>query len=183
MTVDTKLTYEDYLLIPEDGRRHEIIDGEHYVNPAPNTKHQTVLINLATALHRFVKSRRLGRVFVAPIDTLFSDVNVVQPDIVFMSNARLHRVTHANLQGAPDLVIEILSTNRRYDEVVKKQLYERNDVLEYWIADPDLDSLKVYRRQGDAFAPAEIVSAETGGTLTTPLLPGFTLDIHDVFAD
>jgi Uma2 family endonuclease len=182
-STSTKLTYEDYLHIPEDGRRHEIIDGEHYVNPSPNTKHQTVLLNLGSTLHQFVRAHRLGRVFVAPYDTLFSNVDIVQPDILFVRSARLHLITRANLKGAPDLAVEILSDNRRYDEVVKKKLYEGSGVLEYWIVDPELDSLKIYRRSGNAFAPAEIIATETGGTITTPLLPGFSLDLHDVFAE
>lgn len=179
----TKLTYEDYLHIPEDGRRHEIIDGEHYVNPAPNTKHQRILIKLATSLYLFVSERKAGEVFVAPYDTLLSSTNVVQPDIVFVSSARSHLINRANLKGAPDLAVEILSENRRYDEIIKKKLYEDFGVLEYWIADPELDSVKIYRRTGEAFTPAEIISTETGGAITTPLLPGFTLPIEDVFAE
>jgi Uma2 family endonuclease len=179
----TKLTYEDYLHIPEDGRRHEIIDGEHFVNPAPNTKHQQILASLGTALYVFVRERKVGKVFFAPYDTVFSNIDVVQPDILFVSSARLDLINAANLKGAPDLAVEILSENRRYDEIIKKKLYERHGVLEYWIADPDLDSVKIYRRSGEGFAPAEILSVETGGTLTTPLLPGFSVPIEDVFAE
>ena len=183
MTADLKLTYEDYLAIPDDGRRHEIIDGEHYVSPGANTKHQDVAGNLYTFLRNFARSRRLGRVFHAPYDVVLSQIDVVQPDVLFVSNARKHLITTNNLQGAPDLVIEILSENRRYDEVVKKQLYERHGVAEYWIADPELDSIKIYRRSGEHFGAPEVISIETGGTLTTPLLPGFSLPIEDVFAE
>lgn len=180
----TKLTYEDYLLISEDGRRHEIIDGEHFVNPSPNTRHQTVVMNIVRALDGFVHPRRIGKVFGAPYDVVLSDVDIVEPDVLYISNARMHLITKANLRGAPDLVVEVLSeSNRRNDEILKKKRYELFGVAEYWIADPELESVKIYRRSGDLFAPAEIISTETGGTITTALLPGFELPIGDVFAD
>ncbi|HEX2120927.1 MAG TPA: Uma2 family endonuclease, partial [Thermoanaerobaculia bacterium] len=79
----TKLTYDDYVLLPNDGRRYEILDGELYVNPAPNTKHQRVVLNLALALATFVRTNRLGEVFVAPYDVVLSDIDVVEPDLMF----------------------------------------------------------------------------------------------------
>lgn len=180
----TKLTYEDYLLVSEDGRRHEIIDGEHFVSPGPNSRHQIVAMNIIFALASFVRPRKLGRVLAPRYDVVLSDVDVVEPDAIFISNARMHLMTKANLRGAPDLAVEVLSeSNRRNDEILKKKRYELFGVAEYWIADPELDSVKIYRRAGDAFAPAEIVSTETGGTITTPLLPGFELPIADVFAE
>jgi Uma2 family endonuclease len=180
----TKLTYDDYLLIPDDGLRHEIIDGEHFVNPSPNTKHQQVLGNIVRALDGFVHPRRIGRVFFAPYDVILSDSDVVEPDALYISNARMHLITKANLRGAPDLAVEVLSEwNRRNDEILKKKRYELFGVEEYWIADPELESVKIYRRTGGAFAPAEIISTETGGTITTALLPGFELPIANVFAD
>jgi hypothetical protein len=121
----TKLTYEDYCLLPDDGRRHEIIDGEHYVNPAPHTKHQRISRKIAFAMATFVEPRRLREVFYAPYDVLLSGINIVEPDILYVSGARSHIITDANIQGAPDLVVEILSTgNRKYDEVVKFKLYD-----------------------------------------------------------
>lgn len=184
METTTKLTYEDYLLIPEDGLQHEIIDGEHFVNPAPNTKHQTIVGNVFASLWLFLRTHRLGRVFVAPYDVLLSEIDVLQPDVVFISNERLGRITAANLHGAPDLAVEVLSeSRRRIDEITKKKRYELFGVLEYWIVDPELESVKIYRRDGDHFAPAAIVDTETGGEITTPLLPGFTLPVADVFAE
>lgn len=104
-----KLTYEDYALLPEDGLRHEIVDGEHYVNPAPTVKHQVVSFNIAFALRAHVKPRRLGSVFIAPFDVVLSKVDVVQPDVLFVSTAQMSRITEANLQGAPDLAVEVLN--------------------------------------------------------------------------
>lgn len=180
----TKFTYEDYLLFPDDGLRHEILDGEHYVSPSPNAKHQIVLVNILRVLDRFVHSKRLGRVFPAPFDVKLSEIDVVQPDILFMSNACLDSLTKNYLDGAPDLAIEIISeSHRKQDEIIKKKRYELFGVAEYWIVDPELESVKIYRRTGDAFAPAEIVSTESGGAITTPLLPGFSIDVTTIFAE
>ncbi len=177
----TKLTYEDYALIPDDGRRHEIIDGEHYVNPAPNTKHQRVLLRIAIALHNHVEAHQLGEVFIAPYDVILSDVDVLQPDLMFITAEHARLITAKNLQGTPDLVIEILSpSNRQYDEVLKRKQYDRFGVAEYWIVDPENDAITVYRRGASTFDC--VVRAATDGTITSPLLPGFSLVVPDVFA-
>jgi len=179
----TKLTYEDYQSLPDDGRRYEIIDGELYVNAAPNTRHQRVSRRLVLALGAFVEAKHLGELFYAPYDVVFSEIDVVQPDIVFISAARLHLITTKNLQGAPDLAIEILSdSNRKYDEMIKKNRYELFGVSEYWIVDPDLEIVKIYRRGAEGFERLADIGPEVG-TLTSPLLPGFSLDLREVFAE
>ena len=177
LQTSTKLTYEDFLLLPDDGRRHEILDGEHYVNPSPNTRHQIVSMRLVIALGTFVYEHGLGEFFHPPFDVVLGGHDVVEPDLIFVSKERAHIITRTNIQGAPDLVVEILSPNNRgYDERVKYQTYERFGVGEYWIVDPEAATVTVYRRAGGTF-----VRAETGGTLTTPLLPGFTLELGTVF--
>lgn len=177
------LTYDDYRLLPIDGRRHELIGGELLVTPAPNTKHQRVSLRLARLLGDFVEEHRLGEVFAAPYDVVLSPVDVVQPDLVFVSTGRSSQVTESNLQGAPDLVVEIVSDgSRRTDEIVKRGLYSRSGVAEYWVIDPVIDSVKVYRRQGDDFGSPTLHSAGTGAPLTSPLLPGFDLDLVRLFA-
>lgn len=185
MTVQTstKWTYEDYALLPEDGRRHEIVDGEHYVNPAPNMKHQVVVLNLATELRSFVRAQRLGYVFVSPIDVVLSSNDIVQPDVVFVRKDRKSILTRANIQGGPDLVVEVLSeSNRRYDEMIKRKRYESFGVAEYWIVDPELEVVKIHRRTTGTFERVAEIDCETGGAITTPLLPGFSLDVLAVFA-
>src|SRR5574342_874905 len=120
----SQLKYEDYLLFPDDGKRHEIIDGDHYVTPAPRTKHQRISANLTVALVSFVKRRRAGLVLAAPSDVILSEDNVVQPDLLFVSAAGAGIVTEDNIRGAPDLVVEIISeTTRKRDEVTKRKLY------------------------------------------------------------
>lgn len=175
-----RLTYDDYLLFPEDGRRHEIIDGEHWVSAAPFLKHQDVLLALATLLRAFVKERDLGRVYVAPVDVLLSRHDVVQPDLVFVSRERAAILTERNIQGAPDLVAEILSDGtRKVDEEVKLELFERFGVREYWLVDPRRERVRVYRLRQEAFELAGELTARE--TLTTPLLPGMTVPLADVF--
>ena len=132
-----KFTYEDYLSFPEDGKRHELIDGEHFVTPAPLTKHQRILSNLHLLITAYVKQNALGSAFFAPTDVILSDTDVVQPDFLFISATRSAIITEANIQGPPDLAVEILSEGtRKTDEVIKRKLYERYGVEEYWVFYP-----------------------------------------------
>jgi Uma2 family endonuclease len=173
----TRLTYEDYCLLPDDGRRHEIIDGEHYVYPSPNTKHQTVLLNLAFVLRHDIRQRRLGRVFIAPYDVVLSSFDVVVPDLIFVSDAHKHIITDACITGVPDLVVEVVSPwNRQYDEIIKFKRYDAMGIPEYWIVDPENESVKIYRRSATGFA-----LAPAADKLTTPLIPGFSVAVRDIF--
>ena len=177
-----KLTYEDYVLIPDDGQRHEIIDGEHYVSPAPFVPHQDLLVELTVRLGSFVKAHRLGRLLVAPTDVLLSVHDIVQPDLLFVSNERAAIVGLKNLQGAPDLVIEILSPRtRRLDEGAKLQAYERFGVREYWMFDPSRQGVRPWERTDEGFRPKPFLSAAAGDVLATSLLPGFELPLAELF--
>jgi len=177
-----KFTYEDYLLFPEDGKRHELIDGEHYMTPAPSTKHQRVSLNLATAFKIFLKQHKIGEVFDAPTDVVLSPPDVVQPDLLFVSSQRSSIITEKCIQGSPELIIEILSeTTRKTDEVIKRKLYERHDVREYWIVDPELETVKVYRMTDQGYVRAAELARETGDRLMTPLLPGLQIPLAEIF--
>jgi Uma2 family endonuclease len=178
----TKFTYEDYLLFPDDGKRHELIGGDHYVTPSPIFRHQRVCSNLHRMLSSFVHDKRLGHVLTAPFDVVLSDLDVLQPDLLFVSSARIHIITEKNIQGPPDLVIEILSeTTRRTDEVVKRKQYERFGVSEYWIVDPELETVKVYRMTGQGYQRTAELAKESGDTLSTPLLPNLQLPLAAIF--
>jgi Uma2 family endonuclease len=182
-TPSVKLTYEDFLNFPDDGKRHEIIDGDHYVTPSPVTKHQAVALNLTMALGSYLRQHPIGVVFFAPLDVVFSDFDVVEPDLLYISRARVGVLTDRHVRGAPDLVVEILSPGtRKTDETTKRRLYERFDVPEYWVVDPELDAIKVYRRVEGAFARVAELRTETGDTLTTPLLPDFSAPLAELFA-
>ena len=134
--VSTKLTYADYLALPGDGR-YELHDGELVMVASPNEPHQRTSLLLTRQL-LVVEDKGLGRIYVAPFDVILSDTEVVQPDLLFVSQERAHIITHANIQGAPDLVVEILSpsTSNR-DWTRKREMYARHGVKELWIVDPD----------------------------------------------
>jgi Uma2 family endonuclease len=180
-----KLTYDDFMLFPDDGKRHEIIDGEHYVTPSPNQKHQAIVRNLIGLMWSHLQQQPVGRVFCAPFDVLFSDYDVVEPDLLFISRARQDEVlTAQHVRGAPDLVVEVGSAGtRKRDETTKHRLYERFAVAEYWIIDPELDVIKVYRRVDERYARPVELSLESGDVLTTPLLPTLELPLSKIFQE
>jgi len=179
-----KLTYDDFVLFPDDGKRHELIDGEHYVTPSPNMRHQQISMNLTLMIGGWLEAHPLGRLFYAPFDVVFSKSDVVEPDVLYVSNERSNVLTAPNVQGAPDLVIEIGSpSTRQRDETVKRRLYERSDVSEYWIVDPDIEVVRVYRRSGDSFARPVELSREAGDVLTTDLLPALELPLARIFRE
>jgi Uma2 family endonuclease len=177
MPVDIRLTYEDFCLLPDDGKRYEIIDGELFVTPSPRTLHQKVVTQLAYYLSALLKENPLGQVFVAPLDVVFSDFDVVEPDLVYVSRERASVLTEKNIQGAPDLVVEVLSeTTEKRDLTLKLRLYARYGVKEYWIINPMPISGKICRRQGDRL---ELVSTlQADDSLTSLLFPGFSLPLR-----
>lgn len=185
MTVEpkTQFTLEDYRYLPEDGKRHEIIGGEHFVTPAPIPRHQFVVNTLQEVLGPFAKSHDLGRVVSAPIDVVFSDTDAVQPDLLFIAAGRLEIIGETAIEGAPDLVVEVLSeSTRARDETYKRRLYERFGVGEYWVTDPELRSVKVYRTGDDGlYRRAAELSAEAGDELTSPRFPGLAVPLADLF--
>lgn len=175
-------TYEDYLLFPQDGRRHELIAGEHFMTPSPRTKHQRISGQLFYKIYDFLKNTPLGEVFCAPYDVVFSDVDVVEPDLLFVSAKRKSIITEKNIQGAPDLVIEILSeSTRKTDEMIKRKLYERHGVTEYWIVDPELETIKIYRMADKGYIRSAELSLEKQEVLVTPLLPNFSIPLSEIF--
>ncbi len=180
-----KLTYDDFVHFPDDGKRHELIDGGHYVTPSPNRKHQAIVGNLHGPIWAYLRQNPVGRIFGAPFDVVFSNIDVVEPDLLYVSNSGpAGRLTARNVQGAPDLVVEVGSPGtRRRDETLKLRLYERCGVLEYWVVDTDLDAIKVYRLREGRFVRALELTLEAGDALTTHLLPGLSLALADVFDD
>jgi Uma2 family endonuclease len=177
-----KLTYDDYALIPDDGQRHEIIDGEHYVTPAPRISHQRSSNRLSSRMTVFVERHDLGEIFVAPCDVVLSEHDIVEPDILFVSKERAGIITEDNIQGAPDLVVEILSeATRRRDQGIKRERYERFGVGEYWLVDPFRKTATVHLRTEHGFRQAAVLSAEAGDVLTTRLLPGLTIPLTEIF--
>jgi Uma2 family endonuclease len=182
---DRRLTYDDFLLFPDDGKRHEIIDGVHYVTPSPNLGHQELLGRLHLAIGNFLSTRRhIGRVFLSPLDVVMSKYDVVEPDLLFVSGDQESILTEANVQGAPALVVEILSPSTRHRDLwIKRRLFDEKGVREYWLVDPKARRLTVCRRApSGAFPVVATLEADVNAELTTPLLPEFRLSMRDLFA-
>lgn len=178
-----KLTYQDFLHFPDDGLRHELIDGEHYVTPSPNTRHQDLSLRLILALGNHIATHPGGRLFHAPYDCVFTDFDVVEPDLLWIAADQLGIITKKHVRGVPALVIEIMSPGTRHrDRRFKRDLYARTGVREYWMVDPKASGMGVFRRgkTGD-FPLVTTLHASAGDMLTTPLLPGFSLALADYF--
>ena len=180
-----KLTYDDYVHFPDDGLRHELIDGEHYVTPTPIRKHQAIATNLVGMIWSHLREHPVGRVFTAPFDVILSDFDVVEPDLLFLNNERLAEITTSPwVKGAPSLVVEIGSpSTRKRDATIKRRLYERVGVDEYWIVDPELDTIDVHRLTDGHYARTAQLTLEAGDVLQTSLLPGLTLPLSTIFED
>jgi Uma2 family endonuclease len=182
---DTRLTYEDLLRFPDDGLRHELIDGVHYVTASPAWRHQELLGRLYLAMGNHLAAHPgIGHVVLSPFDTVFSQWDVVEPDLIFVATSQLDIVTEANIQGAPALVVEILSpSTRKRDLGIKQQLFDRGGVREYWVVDPVAEDVTVYRRGPDgSLAKVSRLTVDDKAALSSPLLPGFELPVETLFA-
>lgn len=175
------LTYEDYCKI-DDGQRYELIGGKLYVVPSPGVPHQYVSLRLSWRLAEYVEKNELGTILTAPIDVYLTTHDVIQPDVLFISRERADIITEANIQGAPDLVIEILSpsTSSR-DRTIKKDLYARHGVKELWIIHPLVQTIEVYQAGPEGFAEPALFTRRSKQKLTSSLLPGLALDLNDIF--
>ena len=149
------LTYQDYLELPDDGRRYEIHQGELSVAPAPGTAHQRSSGNLYSVLRQHVKSHHLGELLYAPVDCILDDATIVQPDLIFMPNDRLALISERGIEGPPTLVVEILSRySIRIDRVRKLQLYAHYGVPYYWIVDNEVRTIEAFRLVDGRYDPA-----------------------------
>lgn len=177
----TRLTYDDFVSFPDDGLRHELIDGEHYVTPSPATIHQRLVGRLFVTLHEYLTAAKRGEVFLAPFDVVLSRHDVVEPDLLVVLAEQAGIVTDKHVRGAPAIVVEVLSPGtKRRDETLKRQLYARVGVKEYWIVDPDERAIVVCHEQSDP--PGDtMLSARAGHSLTSVLLPGFSLPLSRLF--
>lgn len=173
-------TYQDYLDLPDDGFRYEVIGGELYMIAAPNMSHQMISGELEFALRAFVKTHRLGFVLDAPCDVLLEPGGTpVEPDILFIARERAHIITQQNVRGAPDLIIEILSpSNPEHDRERKYHLYAESGVREYWIVDPEAHTIEVFVLAERAYSLAGRFGP--GEVAASSVLSGFKVAIDEV---
>ena len=181
LNANIKFTYEDYKSLPEsETRRYELIEGELVMVPSPNEYHQRISGRLEFILRAFVEDKNLGRVYDAPFDVVFSEEDVVQPDILFVSKERFSIITEEEIRGAPDLVVEIFSpATAERDRTYKKTLYARHGVKEYWIVDPEEKTIKVM-----ALGKAGFESSGSYGkrdSLKTSIFLGLAINLSEVF--
>ena len=174
----TGLTYDDLQRFPEDNLRRELIDGELIVTAAPAIRHQRVVTVLVGTLYEYCRNHG-GEVFPAPTDVYFSEINVVEPDVVFVRAENTARVERKFVRSAPDVVVEVSSpTTRRLELVRKRELYERFGVPEYWYVDLEADRVEVYRLEGGGYQRPRILGR--GNLLDSPEVPGFSLPVDDL---
>jgi Uma2 family endonuclease len=180
MTTRVRLTYEDYAALPDDGRRYELHEGELSVTPSPGTSHQATLRNLLVILHGHVSVRGLGEVFPAPLDCILADVTVVQPDLVFIETARRSVVSERGIEGAPTLVVEVISpSSGPIDRRRKLQLYARYAVPYYWIVDPPARTIEAHTLAHAVYREAGALSGTTPASL--PPFGDLILDPRDIW--
>ena len=173
-------TYDDFTALPE-GTLAQLIDGDIIVSPVPNVKHQLVIGRLSRLLANFVDDRNLGVVFGSPLDVRLAEQRVFQPDIVFVSRERLNILGEQEVEGAPDLVVEVLSPSTgTYDLTKKRSAYEEAGVREYWIVDPDGESVEVLVLEEGTYQSSARV--QDGGPVASRLLTGFEVDAAALFA-
>ena len=173
------MTYADLAHMPDDGKRYELLEGVLTVSPSPNRKHQWVVWNLVIFFTQ-VKAARYGEAYVAPFDVILDTHNVVQPDVLFIRTDRLSIVTENNVQGAPDLVVEVLSpATRDRDLTAKAHLYAQFGITEYWIVDPDAETLAVYQLTDTGYAGGDPLTGSA--TWTSPLFSTVPVSISKLF--
>jgi Uma2 family endonuclease len=174
------LTYRALWQTPDDGNRYEIIDGEVYVSPPPFTVHQRVSRNLHRILDQHVSARDLGEVLYAPVGVVLGRPHGLQPDLIFVAKDHLSIIQEKAVFGAPDLVVEVLSSSTASrDRVLKKDVYGRSGVRHYWILDPRKHTLHAFRLESDAY----VLEAERAGACTyrPRLFPGLAIQLAHVW--
>jgi Uma2 family endonuclease len=174
------LTYEDYVLLPNDSNRYELLEGELSVTPAPNIKHQSASANLFKIIAAYVDQHNLGKLFYAPTDLILDRTSILQPDILFVSTARNHIITEKAVEGPADLVIEILSpTTSRTDRVTKAQIYARHKVPTYWIVDPEQQGVEIYLLTAEGYRLETTLRGES--PMAAPPFGGLKIIATNIF--
>lgn len=174
-----KLTYAEYAHYPADGRRHEIVDGDHFVNPSPSTYHQTLSRRIQFQLYQAIELRGLGEVFNAPMDVELSEHDIVQPDLIVLSLDEVGRlVTPSRIRGVPSLLVEILSpASVAYDRVTKRAAYERVGLPQYWVVDPERHVVEDYRLEDARY----LLAGEEAEAVSVRAFEGVSVDLTAVW--
>jgi len=178
--VVSKLTYEQFRQLPDDGKQYELIHGEARLTPAPSTKHQVILENLSYSLGAFTRQKKWGQIAYAPLDVRLGDDLALQPDLIYVSQERAKIIQEDFIAGPPDLVVEILSTSTAaHDRATKLPIYAAAGVSEFWLIDPLAKTVEVLKLQGEKYLVDAILAGDQ--TLTSGLFPGWQLPLSELF--
>ncbi len=178
-TIEKRATIQDYERL-EEGAPYQLIGGELIMTPSPSFFHQRIQYRLANALGTFVEKNRLGILVGAPLDVYLSDEDVYQPDLIFIRADRAHNLQKDKLHIIPDLVIEVLSSSTAYyDFTRKKEMYCTHGVSEYWIVDPEAETIEMMVKRGEIYQTEQLLHKT--GTLESSMFPAFSMKIQDVF--
>jgi Uma2 family endonuclease len=173
------MTWAEYSLLPDDGKRYEVLEGVLTVAPAPNFRHQDIIWQLGPMLRAFVSAHNLGIVVGAPIHVILALDTIVQPDILFIAKENVGMIDD-RIHGAPDLCIEVLSPSTALnDRYAKKEIYARFGVHEYWIIDGARQSVTIYTMQGRAYG--EPTEAMGNDLIRATVVEGFAIRAGDIF--
>ena len=173
-------TYKDYAAIPEDGSRYEVVNGVLYMSPSPNVWHQSIVGEIFAYLRDYVRGSRLGRVFMGPLDVELSYGHVVQPDVFVVLNKHFDRITKLRIIGAPDLVVEIASpSTARHDLHAKLDAYASAGVPEYWVVNPDAQTVELLVLESGAYSSLGVFSGRT--ILPSQVVPDLPAEVEQFF--
>lgn len=176
------MNYWDYCLLPDDRNRYEVLNGELAMTPAPTTYHQNISKIIEIEFLQLERDKKTGKVFDAPIDVVLDENIVVQPDLIFILNENITIITEKNIQGAPDLIIEILSPATAYNDLFeKKEIYQKYGVKEYWIVDPKGKWIEIFTLSEGKYK--SFAKAEKQGMISSKLLKEFSVDLEQVFEE
>ncbi len=179
-SVPRPLTAHDYRELPDAPPYYQLIEGELYMSPSPNWFHQEIVTNLARIFLQYLNQHDIGKIFFAPLDTFLTDLNVYQPDVMFISHERKSILKEDGVDGAPDFVVEILSPRTaKYDRGAKRDIYGRTGVQELWIVDPELKAVQVYRFAESADAPFATYTGKQ--KFSTPVFPDLIVSVGEIF--
>lgn len=175
-----RMTFDEYMRLPEDNRRCELLAGWMVREPSPGEQHQAIVGNLHWLLRDYTRRTGNGRVYLGPFDTILSDRNVVQPDLIYIAAQRTHIVTKKNLQGPPDLAVEVISPySGRKDRILRVNLYARFGIREYWLVNPEARTVEVFALAGESYGVPRCF--RPGTPIVSSVLPNFSPDPDEVF--
>jgi len=179
LDIEKKATVQDYERL-EEGAPYQLIGGELIMTPSPTAFHQSIIYRLILKLGNFVEQKKLGVILQSPIDVYLSDEDVYQPDLIFIRADRARGIRKDKLRIVPDLVVEVLSPSTAYfDFTRKKEMYCARGVEEYWIVDPEAETIEIMIKQGDVYRTERLL--HNSEILESAMFPGFSMKVEDIF--